>query len=67
MPRPLPPAYQAIVDLESRQDEVLALLDQLEQRVGEALRQFGAVVTPGDDGRTTISLPISEPALRAAG
>jgi hypothetical protein len=65
--RPLPPVYQAVADLETRQDEVLAQLDELEQRVEAALRQFGAVVKPGADGRATVEFPSSEPTLRAAG
>jgi len=65
--RPLPQAYQAVADLEIRQDEVLAQLEELEQRVEAALRQFGAVVKPGTDGRATVEFSVDEPSLRAAG
>jgi hypothetical protein len=67
MPRPLPPAYQAIADIESRQDEVLAQLEELEQRVEQALRTFGAVIKPSENGLATVEFPQAGEQLRAAG
>jgi hypothetical protein len=36
----LAPSVQTILEIEQRQDEVLRLLDQLEQRVQQALAEF---------------------------
>ena len=35
------PTVEAICDIESRQDEVLRKLDELEKRITETLAQFG--------------------------
>ena len=35
------PTAQAICEIESRQDEVLRKLDELEKRIAETLAQFG--------------------------
>lgn len=35
------PTVEAIQDIESRQDEVLRKLDELEKRIAQALVQFG--------------------------
>ena len=38
---PALPTIQAIQEIESRQDEVLRMLDELEKRLAQTLAQFG--------------------------
>jgi hypothetical protein len=62
------PTVLAIQDIESRQDEVLRKLDELEQRVLKALKEFGG--EPVRSPKMTIpfgSAPdASVPAVKAA-
>lgn len=60
---PLPPSVAAIVEIENRQDEVLAALADLERRTEQALAEFVALIkgTPAAEAVPPAAEPLVTP------